>query len=624
MAHGPTIITEFPESVPGPSKVTYCWNGHADSEDCRSLLKLIEENDKHLRNRYLEWVNDVGASRHRGRRLTEWTALTDSFSYWWMTPIAERSVWKTPAIIDALRLLALEEAIAAKPPNRLVLVGADPELRSSIQQLCEDNRISFRYKEPVGDGWASNTKSSRHSQVHPVFTALAMFARYTYRWWKLQRVSPADFIAHEDSVMFATRTQYPARPVDNAQSPNSIMWSNLSSLLDDEGIPNNWLEMHAQSGHAPRSSDWVQQLRQYGEPSSNEVHVVLDSFLSTQVLFRVVATYLKLVLVYLRLGSNRVRNNLTNRPWLWPLHADSWKQSLIGHVAVENLFWFVLFDKALDSATPQQRGFYLLEGQSWEVAFINAWQRHGLGELIGVPHSTVRFWDLRNYPDIGTSHESEVFQRPVPDFVAANGPLAHANLNGPGIPTRQTVECEALRYQHLGKADGWTPSSRNPGQAPRVLLVADYLQTLNEAMISVVREAVPLLQPETQFTIKPQPHGIMTDSLLEQLAMDVRDEAISHLVHDFDVALVSSGTSAVVDLYVLGIPVVVFQHEDNLDFSPLKGFAELPTVGTAGELAQALDDAAKVSKPPVQASDLFFIDPALHRWMALVGAPPDI
>lgn len=619
-----TIVTEFRESSPGPSEVTYCWYGHADSEHCRSLLKLVEESDQHLRNRYLGWVSDVGASRHSGRRLTEWTALTDSFSYWWMTLIAERSVWKTPAIIDALRLLALEEVITANQPDRLILVSPDPQLRSSIQHLCDSYQVPFQWKMPLEDRGSSNTRLDRRRHIHPVFAALTTFARYTFRWWKLRRVTPADFVDHENSVMFATRTQYPTRPVDYAQEPNSILWPNLQALLRSEGIPNNWLEMNSQSGRSPRLSHWVQQLRQYNKHSSqNEVHVVLDSFLSTQVLLRVTVTYLKLVLVFLRLGSRRVSSSLVNRPWLWPLHADAWKQSMIGHVAVENLFWFVLFDKALEGVSPQRRGFYLSEGQSWEAAFISAWQRHGLGDLVAVPHSTIRFWDLRCYPDTGATSERDAFPRPVANTVAVNGPLSRAVLNGPGLPPRSTVECEALRYQHLGSADRWTPCSQDSGQPLRVLLVTDYLQTLNEAMIRVIREASPLLQPGTQFTMKPQPYGTGSASLLEHLAMDVRDEAISQLVHDFDIALVSSSTSAVLDLYILGIPVVVFQHDNNLDFSPLKGSAELPTVGTAGELAQALEDAADMSEPPARANNLLFLDPSLDRWRVLVGAPPD-
>ncbi len=622
MSRDSSLVLVYGDSASTSSEVTYSWYGHTDFPNKLSLLNLVEENDECLRNRYLTWISGVGESLHKGKSLTEWTALTDSFSYWWMTLIAERSVWKTPAITDALRLLAIEEVIATKPPNHLVLLSRDPLIRSAIQQLCECYQVPFQWNRPTQEKRPDQMRSGKHRPIHPILATLAMYARYTYRWWKFRSVVPEDFIGNKNPVLFATRTQFSHQPGYDTQRPYSNSWSNLPILLDDEGIPSNWLEMHTWNSRTPLQPYRVQQLRHCDKQSSlSQVHTVLDSFLSARVLLRVSATYLRLVAIYLRLRPRRIRDNLANRPWLWHLHADAWKSSMVGCLAVENLIWFVLFDKALGCVAPQRRGFYLAEGQSWEAAFINAWYRHGLGELIAVPHSTVRFWDFRIFPDIGTSSEHSTYSRPAPDFVAVNGPLARSVLNGPGVPPRQTVECEALRYQHLDCANRWTSTKRSSDQPLRILLVADYLQDPNEAMIGLVREAVPLIQPGTQFTIKPQPNGKLSESLLKQLHVDVREEALSQLINDHDIALVSSGTSAVVDLYILGIPVVVFQYEDSLNFNPLKGFAELPTVGTATELVQALEDAANTTRPPIQAGDLLFLDPTLQRWMALVGMP---
>ena len=70
-----------------------------------------------------------------------------------------------------------------------------------------------------------------------------------------------------------------------------------------------------------------------------------------------------------------------------------------GSAAVINLLWIELFDQALRDAPRQDKGFYLCENQGWERAFIHAWRKHGHGELIAVPHATVRFWDLRYFAD---------------------------------------------------------------------------------------------------------------------------------------------------------------------------------------------------------------------------------
>jgi surface carbohydrate biosynthesis protein (TIGR04326 family) len=87
-------------------------------------------------------------------------------------------------------------------------------------------------------------------------------------------------------------------------------------------------------------------------------------------------------------------------------------------------------------------------------------------------------------------------------------------------------------------------------------------------------------------------------------------------------AIVSSGSSAVVDLYVLGLPVIIFQFDDNLDFSPLKGFADLPTVGTSRELLQALMNTEVPVGQPHDVDDIFFLDTSLNRWNSLLSSSP--
>jgi surface carbohydrate biosynthesis protein (TIGR04326 family) len=108
---------------------------------------------------------------------------------------------------------------------------------------------------------------------------------------------------------------------------------------------------------------------------------------------------------------------------LWPLLQTDWETSMRGAAALINLLWIELFDRALCDAPRQDKGFYLCENQGWERAFIHAWRKHGHGELIAVPHATVRFWDLRYFTDPRTFGTLGAGELPQPDYVALNGPL---------------------------------------------------------------------------------------------------------------------------------------------------------------------------------------------------------
>ena len=47
----------------------------------------------------------------------------------------------------------------------------------------------------------------------------------------------------------------------------------------------------------------------------------------------------------------------------------------------------------------QDRGCYLQENQGWEFGLISSWRQKQKGFLYGVPHFTIRFWDLRYFFD---------------------------------------------------------------------------------------------------------------------------------------------------------------------------------------------------------------------------------
>ncbi|SVB95020.1 uncharacterized protein METZ01_LOCUS247874, partial [marine metagenome] len=296
VSHRSTLVIETGESAQVPSGVIYRWYGHGESNNYHSLLDYVENNSERLRHKYLKWVSDLGNTKHQERLLTDWLALDETLSYWWMTLIAERSIWKTPEIIDAIRLLALEEIITNLAPKQLILVSRDPILRSSIQQLCQDQSILFSWRHPIEDNKHHQRRYERYRTVPSVILALAMFARFIRRYWSLRRLRTWHFSEQDNAVLFATRTRYPGTPTSDTPMPHSLLWPDLPTLLNNKGIPNNWLEMLMLGIDSPSASDLSQQLDCYRKHySENETHVFLDSLLSFRVIIRVLKLYLGLM-----------------------------------------------------------------------------------------------------------------------------------------------------------------------------------------------------------------------------------------------------------------------------------------------------------------------------------------
>ena len=89
--------------------------------------------------------------------------------------------------------------------------------------------------------------------------------------------------------------------------------------------------------------------------------------------------------------------------WLWPILKKDWCDSMTGVTAMNNILLIHLFDRLMSVVPHQEQGYYLSENQSWERAFVHAWRKHRHGRIIGVAHSTIRYWDLRYYDESMTS-----------------------------------------------------------------------------------------------------------------------------------------------------------------------------------------------------------------------------
>ena len=142
-------------------------------------------------------------------------------------------------------------------------------------------------------------------------------------------------------------------------------------------------------------------IKRFRNNSDNDNHVILDQFLTLKIFSTTLGKWLLSVQFYF-LHKKQFSNfwNDNNSEWLWPIFESDWKNSWVGHVVMQNLIWIFLFDKALSQLPYQRKGLYLQENQNWERIFIYTWKKSGHGQIVGVPHSTISFWDLRYFDSI--------------------------------------------------------------------------------------------------------------------------------------------------------------------------------------------------------------------------------
>lgn len=617
-------LTIWDSTAPPPDRMeeVYTWNGYAEKTSVYSLLKYVDIHDERLRKKYLAWVYELGESLINGKRLVDILAIEEGLSYWWMTPLVEKNPWMSPAIIDAIRIFALEEIIVELEPVELKLVSANKNLHKILIGLCKNLNISYEWEHnqepPLKVGYLKYLYKKTPSFIQGVFT----LSRYVFSRWPLKNTNKSSWFSSEKTLFLCSYFFHLDTKRAEQGEYYSHYWGELGDLLEADNINANWLQLYYPSEQVESTGiakAWVDRFNQQGEP--REVHAFLDTYLSFNIVLRVVRNWIKLWFINFKLtGVKYLFCPNKSHFSLWPIMRDEWTSSMSGPYAIVNCLWIELFNAALENIPHQKKGFYLLENHAWERAFIHAWRKHGHGHLTGVVHSTVRFWDLRLYYDQRTYHTTTLYPIPHPDITALNGQVAVDAFINADVSREDIVECEALRYGYLNEFIHDQHLNNNIGSGSKnVLVLGDYMPEGTIKMMRLLEDAAPYISSQVKFIVKSHPNYLIQSADYPSLNFAVVTEPLAEILQDYDIAYTSNMTSAAVDAYLSGIPVLVKLDDSELNFSPLRRQTGVHFVNTSVELAEVLNTTSQDLRTEIiPTGDFFFLDPELSRWKQIL------
>ncbi|MFI5346410.1 MAG: TIGR04326 family surface carbohydrate biosynthesis protein [Elusimicrobiota bacterium] len=608
------LVWDRKDSPTEDSGAVLYWQSYAGGD--ASIPRRLERNAEGVRARYLSFIHDLGESRIAGRSVVEHLALEDGFSFWWMTLTAEKSPFKSPRIYTCLRLLVLDDILRETRPARLILASSDAILAECVGALCRGLGIPFEWRKPEAAPRPWSPRRIYEVLPAPLRGLLSFAARLTR--WPLRRLGKPRWFASDGAVFFCSYFAH----LDAASCARGVFhsrqWGPLPGALHDAGRPSNWVHHFLTSRDVPDARTGVDWLARFNADAGGQgAHAFLETYLGAGVVARAFAGWLRRIATARRLGELSSGTGPAAAAWLWPALRDDWRASVSGPIAVSNCLWLELFDAALRDVPHQRTGAYLCENQGWERAFLRAWRKNGHGKIIGAAHSTVPFWHLYYFDDPRTLRAATKNDMPLPDFMAVNGAPARELLAAAGFPADRLVDVEALRYLGLSRA----APRRNPDlERLEILIMGDIAPASMSSLLSMVDGAVPLLPAGWKFTFKPHPVYPADLAPYPALANIARtNDALDRILGEFDVAIAANSTSAAVDAYQAGLPVIVALDGTDLNLSPLRGRPGARFAGTAEEMAAALIDAGRSASAAAAREEFFNLDPDLPRWRRLLA-----
>lgn len=594
------------------------WRDHLDNMQDSAAVSMpekVELRADELRARYLGCIYDIGEMRIGTKSVIDHLELRPGFSYWWMSSIAQKfNASGESSINDILKLMALEDILATGKATSVVLHSNNRDLAAVVRNLCKSLAITFQWRS-IED--LSRKCRSKHKYLPNLWRAFIYLGWYVLMAWpfllkKRPLIAPLvgrtiliDILVHLDKRAFLTNTFI------------SNYWTSLVGKLSDWKVRANWLHVFYRYPAMPTPTKAASQLDRFNLTSGGgQLHMLLERSLTFRVLLNVLRDYFLLRSAFNRLGGvERYKPTRSALNW-WPLQAREWRDSLCGKEAMTNCLWLALFEGAMNRIPTQKLGIYIQENQPWEMALIYAWKAAGHKTLVGTPHATVRYWDLRYHYDSRSYADKKRNRLPTPDMLAVNGPAAHATMLGSGYPTERITHVEALRFLHLSKPPLNNTKNDRQRSELNVLICADFLATTNRLMLSWLEIAARSLPNDTAYVLKPHPAYSISVEDFKIPNLKVSEKPLSCLLADCDVVFASNSTSAAVDAYCTGLPVIQMLDGNSVNLSPLRGMEGVTYVTSPTQLSSALRN-SKGRKCGARTS-YFNLDNELTGWRRVI------
>lgn len=583
---------------------------NSEKFEIKNLINdYIEENSLSLKNKYINFISDFDKYKIKNRSLPDYFKTTNGYNIWWMSSIVEKSLYKSPQISDCIKLLALEEILIKSKTKCLIINGDEKYILDALKLLADGIGIKISFNDlnyPFSKKFLS-LKLFYKNLPNPL-KGFFHFLRQIFSI-NLFKSPSKDWFKSPNSIMIFSYFIH----LDLTKAKKGIFysqhWQVLPKLLNSNEIKVNWLHHFLKSDSSKNIKQGSKLLSQFNN-NSVENHSFINSFYSVSDVFIVFFDFIRFLIKSYNLKNiNHAFNAKNSNVNLWPLLKNDFYSSTIGNVLIQNLIWIRQMDRVFKQMPYQKLGLYLMENQGWERAMLHAWKKYNHGQIIGIQHSSLRFWDLRYFDNFNKKKLNFNYQKPEPDFTALNGPVALEMYLNSGFNKNNIVKLEALRYlknkNNLILKDSIS----------KILIVGDINVEANKLLLKCIEK---LDLKDITFSIKFHPGAVMDLTEYSNLKITEIKAPLDTFISNFNICISVGSTTAGLNAYLSDLKVIVFLSKWELNMSPVRGFSDVLFVKDFMELKKAILSLKSIKKNNNKSQAYFWNNRSINKWKSLL------
>ncbi len=581
------------------------WQGRAEERKNQIKIgEIVERDASFLRDKATSWSHEIAHIDIGGKSLVDLFEVRPGLSYWWMTSIGQQfNLSDVSEFNNLIKCMALERFLRSVKVSEVTLVSKNSKLITCLATLCKSLNIKFHC---VNQGCK---KSKKHS-----FYSFSIFWALIYFCWTFFRVLPTLFLKpnvklFSEVMFFDFLVHFDAQKAASGSFVSGY-WGELLPKITEWEVKSVWTHMYFRTTSVPTLLAASKLLAIVNSASkANATHILFEQYYRLTTFLKAIKIYCKVRRVSKTLEAQLFQALANGSFDPSPFLVKEWQDTTYGKSAMKMCLQIALFEDFTKFLPRQKLAVYVKENQPWEVALLHFWREFGHGQIIGVPHSTIRFWDLRYHRAVQHwSLSGKSF--PLPDKTAVNGKLAKRMLAKSGIPKHQFVDVEALRFEHLIDIKAFAKNTSSD-YSKKIVVFGDFRHDNNKFMAMLLAAAITSCVKEYDIIYKPHPANIDSDSIQKFLSHQVSSATTKFLLSDCDIAVVGIASSVALEAYLTGVPVIQVLDGGDLNMSPLMGLPNVNFARSVSELAAML----QTPKVPNQTvANAFNFDAKLNGW----------
>lgn len=549
--------------------IHFIWDDFFNSNDAISVPALVEKKAAYYRTEFLAWTETFSASRVDDKSLYTHLQFEDDLPYWWMTSIGQRfNIHNGSRINDVIKTMAFVDYLEEYKlvPKTITVATEKPLLAKFFRQWAKQKGYEI---------------SLIHAQKRPSIKkttfflyGLSLFRFVIYGIFS----SPNKEKEVPRLVFFDIFTHLKA-----GERFQSNYWTKLVEYLEKKNVPVLWNHLYYKTKERFSFLSAVRRAKVFNTfGHSNHLHIIAEQNFGLSELKEVYQRYKTLkkkgqyILPKLSSAFFCSKREIDLNPLLY----DAFKDSLCGKEALKNCFYSVLMQTTVNKIPATAKGVYIQEFQPWEIALVHYWTKTKKQPIIGMPHSTIRYWDLRYFfgPHFFKHNLNAIF----PDTIAVNGDYALERCLENGYPKERLKKVEALRYLYHDKTIERNINSSEDNL--ELLICCDYQLGTSRRLLELVDKAVQLSSKNIKVSIRMHPAFPLPKTLLEQYNVRVNNQELITALQQSDWVVTSNLSAIAVDAFYQGCQVAQLSDGLYFNLSPLKGVVDHLLFTNAQEL----------------------------------------